>query len=996
MADEDAGFGRYEDWQPIKGETIRPPRNIEEIRQYYENNIAALEGNIAAREKEIPLAPRKFPGTLLPGSERMEPLRMLRSRFVEEDPDIQEYKFSIEQERRDMVNSTNLFNEGIIPFIMGDPSMAAPQGQEESFGYGAAAGTILPTTLETLEKKHGGLAGIADRGRYGDSILVHMAPEEVAGLASLTDNGVTINPDTGLPEMFNFQRILPALVSIGANFIPGMGPIGAAALSGVATAATSKGDDPIGEGVLAGLTTYGLGQLGSKLGTAGAQAAGTQGIGAFQGSGAAGPSAGLGSELFTPAGNIVPYQDLTPKAQAFLGQGGISNANYMEAMNPIEGSLGSPDIFSQPSRLPPPLPTVAVPALPPSAIERTLLAVAPPSAVAAPPPPLSRAWKGPTGTYPLPAAASGYGVPLNAPAEFDALIPPVSSQVPAAMTYSPQALQTAVGSGLDPLLAPSQAAAAYEAASPWEKLQNIGGGFKQVDLGSWSDAPQGQIALGDLAGPAVMGLGGLSTMFPQEEYEPPSRPSYAYQSPDARPRQRYSAPPGYIPGVSPERPYFARGGTAGRTVRGGLPTIYAQQGFSSSDQGFGPSDAEAGAVGMVDAAEASMDAWGSPADPIAVGRPLPATGYGSGNISTHDIPVPSIHSFEQGIAQAQKEDADKGWLASMFDFTVPQGRVNPNTGELTIENSINPGAVLGTIGGLATGIPVVPGMIGDRLGRNSMGLWAGNQGSSGDWGPEGEGGFESSEFDSESMRLAREAEAVADGSISDTSPTTVTIPSYQTAQYPGSSYRPGVDPMWQYYAQEGTEGMTIEENIDVQEQVEMPAGAASTAGIMQGAPMEVQGDVEARLQERPIEGPQNPRERAIYDRTVMALQGDLEPETAQGAIDEFLEVFGPDAFRVLQEMVSEESRETGGVVEPLGEETTVMEGEIQGPDVIAGKVVDPVTGEVTADLRVGENEYIEPADSLVRRATVAGLPPTPENGAMVRGEEERMLQRMVG
>ena len=73
-----------------------------------------------------------------------------------------------------------------------------------------------------------------------------------------------------------------------------------------------------------------------------------------------------------------------------------------------------------------------------------------------------------------------------------------------------------------------------------------------------------------------------------------------------------------------------------------------------------------------------------------------------------------------------------------------------------------------------------------------------------------------------------------------------------------------------------------------------------------------------------------------------------------------------------------------------------MEGEIQGPDVIAGKVVDPVTGEVTADLRVGENEYIEPADSLVRRATVAGLPPTPENGAMVRGEEERMLQRMVG
>ena len=189
--------------------------------------------------------------------------------------------------------------------------------------------------------------------------------------------------------------------------------------------------------------------------------------------------------------------------------------------------------------------------------------------------------------------------------------------------------------------------------------------------------------------------------------------------------------------------------------------------------------------------------------------------------------------------------------------------------------------------------------------------------------------------------------------------------------------------------------MTIEENIDVETATEMPAGVAATSGIMQGAPVAVQDDVGARLSERQAEEPQNPRERAIYDRAVLALQNELEPEVAQRAIDEFLEVFGPEALHMLQEMVRGE-RENGGTVETFSGETTIAEGELQGPDVIAGKIVDPVTGEETANLRVGENEYIEPADSLARRAQVAGLPPTPENGAMLRGQEERMLRQAVG
>ncbi len=47
--------------------------------------------------------------------------------------------------------------------------------------------------------------GLASLGRYGDSMMVHMNPNEVAGLQQLAEvNGstLTINPDTGMPEAF--------------------------------------------------------------------------------------------------------------------------------------------------------------------------------------------------------------------------------------------------------------------------------------------------------------------------------------------------------------------------------------------------------------------------------------------------------------------------------------------------------------------------------------------------------------------------------------------------------------------------------------------------------------------------------------------------------------------------------------------------------------------------------------------------------------------------
>ena len=51
---------------------------------------------------------------------------------------------------------------------------------------------------------------LAQAGRYGDSMLMHVNPAEVAGLASIMP--ITRNPETGQPEAYAF--LLPMLASM--------------------------------------------------------------------------------------------------------------------------------------------------------------------------------------------------------------------------------------------------------------------------------------------------------------------------------------------------------------------------------------------------------------------------------------------------------------------------------------------------------------------------------------------------------------------------------------------------------------------------------------------------------------------------------------------------------------------------------------------------------------------------------------------------------------
>ncbi len=101
---------------------------------------------------------------------------------------------------------------------------------------------------------------MAKYGRYGDTMLVHMNPAEVAGIASLVPGGrLTTNPVTGQPEAF-----LPLLLGFAAKGL-GLSALGTGALVGAGTAAVT-GD--LKRGILSGLTAgFGAG-IGEAAGLA--------------------------------------------------------------------------------------------------------------------------------------------------------------------------------------------------------------------------------------------------------------------------------------------------------------------------------------------------------------------------------------------------------------------------------------------------------------------------------------------------------------------------------------------------------------------------------------------------------------------------------------------------------------------------------------------------------------------------------------------------------
>jgi len=119
------------------------------------------------------------------------------------------------------------------------------------------------------------LQGVADllanQGRYGDSMLVHMNPAEVQGLASMSPTGsLTVNPETGQPEAF-ILGLLGALATAGAGSVAGgalasglgLGTFGtlaakAALTEGISALTQGRDFDPL-KALASGATQFGVG-----------------------------------------------------------------------------------------------------------------------------------------------------------------------------------------------------------------------------------------------------------------------------------------------------------------------------------------------------------------------------------------------------------------------------------------------------------------------------------------------------------------------------------------------------------------------------------------------------------------------------------------------------------------------------------------------------------------------------------------------------------------
>jgi hypothetical protein len=83
-------------------------------------------------------------------------------------------------------------------------------------------------------------AKIADKGRHGDSALMHIQPGELATLEAMLGR-TTINPETGLPEAFSWKKLLAAAGLIAAAI-----PTGGTSLLGALGMASGLGAGALG------------------------------------------------------------------------------------------------------------------------------------------------------------------------------------------------------------------------------------------------------------------------------------------------------------------------------------------------------------------------------------------------------------------------------------------------------------------------------------------------------------------------------------------------------------------------------------------------------------------------------------------------------------------------------------------------------------------------------------------------------------------------------
>ena len=89
---------------------------------------------------------------------------------------------------------------------------------------------------------------VRQKGRYGDSVLMHVNPQEAQALAAGSGGYLTVNPDTGLPEAF-LPALLPVLGGLGGTALATSGVLAGAGGLGAFMAANPYIAGAIGSGL---------------------------------------------------------------------------------------------------------------------------------------------------------------------------------------------------------------------------------------------------------------------------------------------------------------------------------------------------------------------------------------------------------------------------------------------------------------------------------------------------------------------------------------------------------------------------------------------------------------------------------------------------------------------------------------------------------------------------------------------------------------------------
>jgi hypothetical protein len=181
---------------------------------------------------------------------------------------------------------------------------------------------------------------MAQKGRFGDTMLAHISPEEAQMLQAAGGAG-TINPHTGLPEYFSWRKILKPIAKILPFVLPftGVGLPLQALISGVAGGLGGEKGFDFKRGLMSGLMSYGMGSLAQGAGQAG-------GLPTTDPSMAAGQS--LSGEIAAPTvGEAPKFGNIFTSDKGVLSQLGENvQAVGQGAMGAATGAPGAREAFT--------------------------------------------------------------------------------------------------------------------------------------------------------------------------------------------------------------------------------------------------------------------------------------------------------------------------------------------------------------------------------------------------------------------------------------------------------------------------------------------------------------------------------------------------------------------------------------------------------------------------------------------------------------------------